>query len=62
VTPIDASFPEVSTRVLTNSSITPEIGGKILSGGARLCGFSDADLDKTADAARRRDNLAVARA
>jgi hypothetical protein len=48
--------------VLTNSSITPEIGGKILSGGARLCGFSDADLDKTADAARRRDNLAVARA
>jgi hypothetical protein len=51
---IDASFPEMSTRVLANSSITPEIGGKILSGGARLCGFSDADVDKAADPARRR--------
>jgi hypothetical protein len=52
----------VSTRVLTNSSITPEIGGKILSGGARLYGFTDADFDKAAAAARRRDNVAVARA
>jgi predicted TIM-barrel fold metal-dependent hydrolase len=58
----DSSFPEVSTRVLTNSSITPEIGGKILSGGARLYGFTDADFDKAAAAARRRDNVAVARA
>ena len=58
----DSSFPEVSTRVLTNSSITPEIGGKILSGGARLYGFTNADFDKAAAAARRRDNVAVARA
>jgi hypothetical protein len=48
--------------VLTNSSITPEIGGKILSGGARLYGFTDADFDKATAAARRRDNVTVARA
>jgi predicted TIM-barrel fold metal-dependent hydrolase len=58
----DSSFPEVSTRVLTNASITPEIGGKILSGGARLYGFNDDDFDKAAAAARRRDNVAPARA
>ena len=28
----DSSFPEVSARVLNNSSITPEIAGKILFG------------------------------
>ena len=58
----DSSFPEVSTRVLTNASITPEIGGKILGGGARLYGFTDGDFDKAAAAARRRDNVAGARA
>ena len=58
----DSSFPEVSTRVLTNASITPEVGGKILGGGARLYGFTDADFDKAAVAAKRRDNLAGARA
>jgi hypothetical protein len=30
----DSSFPEVSTRVLRNPSITSEIAGKILFGGA----------------------------
>jgi len=58
----DSSFPEVSTRVLTNASITPEVGGKILGGGARLYGFTDADFDKAAAAAKRRDNVAGARA
>ncbi|MBV9816210.1 MAG: hypothetical protein JO229_10735, partial [Alphaproteobacteria bacterium] len=55
----DSSFPEVSTRVLTNSSITPEIGGKILNGGARLYGFTESDFDKADAAAKRRDNIAA---
>jgi hypothetical protein len=58
----DSSFPEVSSRVLSNPSITPRIGGKILSGGARLYGFTEADFTKAAAAAKRRDNLATARA
>jgi hypothetical protein len=52
----DSSFPDVSTRVLTNSSITPDIGGKILSGGARLYGFGEDDFTKAAAAAKRRGN------
>ena len=55
----DSSFPEVSTRVLTNPSITPEIAGKILSGGARLYGFGEDDFDKATAAARRHDNIAA---
>ena len=47
----------VSSRVLTNSSITPEIAGKILSGGARLYGFTEDDFDKSTAAARRHGNL-----
>ncbi len=43
---------------MTNSSITPEIAGKILSGGARLYGFGEADFAKAAAAARRHDNIA----
>jgi len=58
----DSSFPEVSSRVLNNKSITPEIGGKILSGGARLYGFTEADFSKAAAAAKRRDNVFAARA
>jgi len=57
----DSSFPEVSSRVLNNNSITPEIGGKILSGGARLYGFTEADFSKAAAAAKRRDNVFAAR-
>ena len=53
----DSSFPEVSTRVMTNPSITPEIGGKILFGGARLYGFGEADFAKADAAMRRRGNL-----
>jgi hypothetical protein len=40
-------------------SITPEIAGEILSGGARLYGFGDDDFDKAAAAARRHDNIAA---
>jgi hypothetical protein len=58
----DSSFPEVSSRVLNNNSITPEIGGKIPSGGARLYGFTEADFSKAAAAAKRRDNVFVERA
>lgn len=46
----DSSFPEVSTRLLSNPSITREIGSRILSGGARLYGFTEVDYAK-ADAA-----------
>ena len=55
----DSSFPEVSTRVLTNPSITREIAGQILSGGARLYRFTDDDFDKAAATARRHDNIAA---
>ena len=55
----DSSFPEVSTRVMTNPSISKEIAGKILSGGARLYGFGDADFDKADVAAKRHDNIAA---
>ena len=58
----DSSFPDVSSRVLKNSSITPEIGGKILGGGARLYGFDEDDFAKAAAAAKRQDNLRMARA
>ena len=58
----DSSFPEVSSRVLHNSSITPEIGGKILSGGARLYGFDDDDFAKADAAAKRRDNISAGHA
>ena len=54
----NSSFPEVSNRVLTNPSITPEIAGKILSGGARLYGFAEDDFAKAAAAAKRHDNIA----
>jgi predicted TIM-barrel fold metal-dependent hydrolase len=54
----DSSFPEVSNRVLTNPSIDREIAGKILSGGARLYGFAEADFAKAAAAAKRHDNIA----
>jgi len=52
----------VSTRVLNNSSITPEIAGKILYGGARLYGFTQADFEKADLAAKRRDNRHAAHA
>ncbi len=58
----DSSFPDVSKRVLTNPSITPEIGGKILGGGARLYGFAEDDFAKAAAAAKRRDNVTAGRA
>jgi hypothetical protein len=58
----DSSFPEVSNRVLSNPSITPEIGGKILFGGARLYGFGEAEFQKADAAMRRRDNLHAAAA
>ena len=43
--------------MLNNPSITPEIAGKILYGGARLYGFTRADFEKADIAAKRRDNL-----
>ena len=52
------SFPEVSTRVLNNSLAR----GKILYGGARLYGFTQADFEKADIAAKRRDNLHAAQA
>jgi hypothetical protein len=58
----DSSFPEVSNRVLQNPSITPEIGSKILYGGARLYGFGEEDFQKADAAAKRRDNVRMARA
>jgi hypothetical protein len=42
---------------MTNPSITPNIAGKILSGGARLYGFGDADFAKADAAMQRRGNL-----
>ena len=56
----DSSFPEVSSRVLNNSSIDRDTAGKILSGGARLYGFDDGDFDKATAAARRHGNLTAA--
>ena len=56
----DSSFPEVSTRVMTNPSITTEIAGKILSGGARLYGFGEAEFAKADAAMQRRGNLRAA--
>ena len=58
----DSSFPEVSSRVLHNPSITPDIGGKILSGGARLYGFGEDDFARADAAAKRRDNMTAGRA
>jgi hypothetical protein len=58
----DSSFPEVSNRVLTNPSITPEIAGKILYGGARLYGFTESDFAKADAASQRRSNLRLAHA
>jgi hypothetical protein len=39
--------------VLNNKSITPDIGGRILSGGARLYGFTEADYGKAETAAKQ---------
>ena len=47
----DSNFPNVSNAVLGNPSITPEIGGRILSGGARLYGFGDGDFERSDAAA-----------
>jgi hypothetical protein len=58
----DSSFPDVSKRALTNPSITPEIGGKILGSGARLYGFGEDDFARAAAAAKWRDNIAAGRA
>ena len=54
----DSSFPDVSTRVLSNPSLTPELAAKILYGGARLYGFGEDDFAKADAAAKRRDNQA----
>ncbi len=43
----DSNFPNVSNAVLANSSITPEIGGRILSGGGRLYGFGEEHFEKS---------------
>jgi hypothetical protein len=55
----DSSFPDVSSRVLTNPSITRETAAKILYGGARLYGFGEDDFAKADAAAMRRDNQAA---
>ena len=48
--------------MLKNPSITPEIGGTILGGGARLYGFGEDDFVKADAAAKRHDNVRIARA
>ena len=58
----DSSFPEVSTRVPNNPSVTPEIAGKMLYGGARLYGFTRVDFEKADIGAKRRHNLHAAQA
>ena len=58
----DSSFPEVSSRVLHSPSITPDLGGKILSGGARLYGFDKDDFARADAVAKRRDNQTAAHA
>jgi predicted TIM-barrel fold metal-dependent hydrolase len=52
----DSSFPDVSNRVLSNPSLTGEMAGKILFGGARLYGFGEEDFAKADAAAKRRGN------
>ncbi len=47
---------------MTNPSITTDIAGKILSGGARLYGFGEEDFAKADLAAKRHDNIAAGRA
>jgi predicted TIM-barrel fold metal-dependent hydrolase len=55
----DSNFPHVSSTILGNPSITPDIGAQILFGGARLYGFSDADFQKAdAAAAAHQDEVA----
>jgi uncharacterized protein len=46
----DSGFPNVSTKLLGNATISRHAAAKILSGGARLYGFTDEDFAK-ADAA-----------
>ena len=46
----DSNFPNVSNTLLANPSITREAGAAILSGGARLYGFTEQEF-KQADAA-----------
>lgn len=58
----DSSFPDVSSRVLSNPSITPEIGSRILSGGARLYGFTEEDYAKADAAAVQHQQSAPAEA
>ena len=48
--------------MLRNPSITAEIGGTILGGGARLYGFGEEDFAKADAAAKRHDNSRTARA
>lgn len=57
----DSGFPNVSTNLLANTTIPREAAAKILSGGARLYGFTDEDFAK-ADAATlaRKQRAAVA--
>jgi hypothetical protein len=44
--------------VLNNPSITKDVAGQILSGGARLYGFGAEDFVKAEAAAKRHDNIA----
>jgi predicted TIM-barrel fold metal-dependent hydrolase len=55
----DSDFPHVSVNVLTNPEITEKIGGTILSGGARLYGFTDEHFRK-ADAAMAARKVPIA--
>lgn len=55
----DSSFPDVSNSVLNNPSITRDIGGTILSGGARLYGFTEADYRQADAVAARRQRQAA---
>ena len=56
----NSSFPDVSNRVLNNPSLSEEMAGKILFGGARLYGFGEEDFAKADAAAKRRGNQTTA--
>ncbi len=54
----DSGFPNVSTNLLGSATIPREASAKILSGGARLYGFTDEDFAKADAAAQTRKQRA----
>ena len=56
----DSNFPNVSNTLLSNPSITRETGAAILSGGARLYGFTERQFKQADAAAAKRRETSVA--